>query len=68
MALTTNRQEIEQVLARLEREPVPEEVAELSRRLDALVEAVEILAREQYNFPGLPESRLRSALARARGR
>jgi hypothetical protein len=66
MALTTTREEIEQALARMEQNPTAEGRDELSRRLDALVEAVEILARDQYEFPGLQESRLRGALTRAR--
>jgi hypothetical protein len=66
MALTTTREEIEQALARMEQSPTVEGRDELTRRLDALVEAVEILARDKYEFPGLPESRLRGALTRAR--
>jgi hypothetical protein len=66
MALTTNREEFEQMIARLEHDARPEGLEELSRRLDAVVEAMEIFARNQYDFPGMPESRLRSALARAR--
>ena len=66
MALTTDRQEIWHTPIRLERAPSLDVVDELNRRLDALVDALEIIAREQYDFPGLPESKLRSALNRAR--
>ena len=66
MALTTNRDEFEQMIARLERDARPEGLEELSRRLDAGVEAMEIFARDHYDFPGMPETRLRGALARAR--
>lgn len=68
MALTTNREDIYETLSRIERDGAPEGIADLSRRLDALVEAVEILSRDQYEFPTLPESNLRNALSRARGR
>jgi hypothetical protein len=66
MALTTDRADIERALAELDRTSPPEGVAELAKRMDALLEAVEILARDHYEHPGLSESRLRDALTRAR--
>ena len=65
MALTTERESIEQIIRRLEPTSRPESLTDVSRRLDALVEAVEILARNRYEFPGT-ESRLRWTLNRAR--
>jgi hypothetical protein len=68
MAVTADFEEIRQAISELGRDtappPTPEE---LGKRLDALVEAVEILAREHYVFPGLPQSTLRNALSRAKG-
>ena len=68
--MTTTPQTIESTLARMMRarteHDVPEGLDELSERLDGLIEAVEILARDHYDFPALPESRLRTAVARAR--
>jgi hypothetical protein len=66
VAKTTEREDIEQMLIRVVKAPEPETISDLSRRLDALVDAVEIIAREQYSFPALPESSLRSALIKAR--
>jgi hypothetical protein len=66
MALTTDYEEIGQRIARVGQGARPETPEQLSTRLDALVEAVEILARDHYEFPALPESSLRSALSRAR--
>jgi hypothetical protein len=69
MAITADRQSIEREVATLARiAPVrrPEGPEDLGRRLDAVVEALEILARDRYQFPGMPESRLTSAIARAR--
>jgi hypothetical protein len=68
MALTREHEDIRRAIARLDRDATPETAEDLSRRLDALVEAVEILARDRYEFPGLPESNLRSAIWRAKRR
>jgi hypothetical protein len=66
MALSTDHEDIDQLISRLTgKEPRPETIEELGRRVDALVEAVEILARERYEFPTIPESNLRNALLRA---
>jgi len=68
MALTTDLEGNRQPILGLRQADVPPTPEELSRRLDALVEAVELLAHEHYVFPGLPESSLRNALSRAKGR
>jgi hypothetical protein len=65
MALTTERESIEQVIRQLERSDRTESLTDVSRRLDALLEAVEILAQDRYEFPGA-ESRMRWAMDRAR--
>ena len=65
MALTTERESLEQVIRQLERSDQTESRTDVSRRLDALVEAVEILAQDRYEFPA-PRARLRWALHRAR--
>jgi hypothetical protein len=67
MAVTTDYKDVRQEILRLGRES-RETPEQLSERLDALVEAVEILARDHYEFPALPESNLRSTLSRARRR
>jgi hypothetical protein len=66
MTASTDYIDLKKAIAELERSGTPESPAELSRRLDALVEAIEILARDRYEFPGLPDSNLRNALMRAR--
>jgi hypothetical protein len=68
MTLSNDFGDIRQTIVRLGQGANPETREELSGRLDALVEAVEILARDHYEFPALPESNLRSALAKARRR
>jgi hypothetical protein len=68
VAATKQRESIKQAITRLEWAGAPTDAEELARRLDALVEAVEILARDRYQFPTMPESNLRSALWRARRR
>ena len=65
MALTTERESLEQLIRQLDRSDRTESLTDLSSRLDALVEAVEILAQDRYEFPGT-ESRLRWALNTAR--
>jgi hypothetical protein len=67
MTLTTDFEGTAQAIFRLRRADGPPTPEELSMRLDALVEAIELLAHNHYEFPGLPESSLRNALSRARG-
>ena len=44
------------------------EIEELHERVDGLLEAVEIIAHDQYRPLGLPEAKVTSALHRARRR
>jgi hypothetical protein len=45
-----------------------QEVEQLNRRVDALLEAVSRMARQHYRYPLLPENTLSSALHDARRR
>jgi hypothetical protein len=58
----------ENIIVRRRARRLEEEVEELNQRLDALVEAVNRMARQHYRYPLLPENSLSSALHDARRR
>jgi hypothetical protein len=67
MTLTSDIEGIRKTVLQLQQGRSTETIEELGSRLDALVDAVELLSQDRYEFPGT-ESRVRWALDRARRR